>query len=64
MIRYYCDKCEQELGEMDLFVVTVTPPEIRRWDDNAKTGDCILCRECLDGFLGWLEISKMEEQRR
>lgn len=58
MIKYFCDKCEKELEDYDIFTITVTLPEIRRWDDNARTGDCILCRECLDAFQGWLGLKK------
>lgn len=60
MIKYFCDKCEKELENYDIFALTVTPPEIRRWDDDARTGECILCRECLDAFQGWLGLKKTD----
>ena len=62
MIKYFCDKCDKELENCDIFTITVTPPEIRRWDDAARTGDCILCRECLDAFQGWLEVIEETEK--
>lgn len=58
MIKYFCDKCDKELENYDIFTITVTPPEIRRWDDAARTGECILCRKCLDAFQGWLSVSE------
>ena len=61
MIKYFCDKCDKELENYDIFTIPVTPPEIRRWDDDARTGECILCRECLDAFQGWLEIRKTKK---
>lgn len=64
MIKYFCDKCGKELENVDIFTVEVTPPEIRRWDDDARTGVCIMCRECLDAFQGWLSISEQDEQQR
>lgn len=57
MIKYFCDKCNRELENYDIFTVTVTPPEIRRWDDNARTGTGILCRECWGRFEGWIGIN-------
>ena len=50
MIKYFCDMCEKQLEEWDIFTVTVTPPEIRQWTDDAYTGACILCRNCLKLF--------------
>lgn len=50
MIKYFCDMCEKQLEEWDIFTVTVTPPEIRQWTDDAYTGTCILCRTCLKLF--------------
>ena len=47
MIKYFCDMCEKQLEEWDIFRVEVTPPEIRRWEDDAYTGSYILCRNCL-----------------
>ena len=55
MIKYFCDKCGKELENVDIFTVEVTPPEIRRWDDDARTGVCIMCRDCLDAFQKWLK---------
>lgn len=55
MIKYFCDKCGKELENFDIFTVEVTPPEIRSWDDNARTGICIMCRDCLDVFQKWLK---------
>lgn len=54
MIKYFCDKCGKELENTDIFTVEVTPPEIRRWDDDALTGICIMCRDCLKAFQKWL----------
>ena len=30
MIKYFCDMCEKQLEEWDIFTVEVTPPEIRQ----------------------------------
>jgi len=60
MIRYFCDKCGKELPlfndefTSDMFKVTVEPPEIRRWADNAETGSYILCYGCTRKFNKWL----------
>ena len=50
MVKYFCDKCNKELEEYEVFVVTVFSPEISSWNDDAKTGDCILCTKCVDEF--------------
>ena len=50
MIKYFCDMCEKQLEEWDIFTVEVTPPEIRRCEDDAYTGSYILCRNCLKVF--------------
>ena len=54
MIKYFCDKCDKELAHYDVFTVTVTPPEIRQWLDDAMSGECILCRECLKKMQDWI----------
>ena len=57
MIKYFCDKCNKELENYDIFTVDVIPPEIRTWEDDANTGTCILCRVCLKEFQKWLKTS-------
>lgn len=56
MIKYFCDMCEKELAEWDIFTVEVTPPEVRQWADDAYTGTCILCRNCLKLFQKQLRV--------
>ena len=59
MIRYFCDKCNKELIEpSNIFQVDITPPEIRRWTDDAFTGSCILCRDCVVAFNKWMGVLK------
>ena len=62
MIKYFCDKCDRELERFDIFVLSVTPPEVRTWDDNALTGECILCRECLEKFQYWVLATNNDEE--
>lgn len=53
MIKYFCDKCGKELPLFNneftsgMFKVTIEPPEIRRWADNAETESYILCYGCV-----------------
>ncbi len=60
MIKYFCDKCGKELEHFDneftsdLFKVTVDPPDIRKWADDAETGTYILCYNCVRKFNKWL----------
>ncbi len=56
MIKYFCDKCGNEFSSdmFDMFKVTIEPPEIRRWADNAETGTYILCYGCVRKFNKWL----------
>ena len=60
MIRYFCDKCGKELDSFngtissDTFKVTIEPPEIRRWADDAETGTYILCYDCVRKFNKWV----------
>ena len=56
MIKYFCDKCDKELEDYDIFTVTVTPPEVRQWTDDARTGTGILCRECLKKMENWMML--------
>ena len=62
MIKYFCDKCDRELESCDIFVLSVTPPEVRSWNDNALTGECILCRECLEKFQYWVLVTNNDEE--
>lgn len=77
MIKYFCDKCGKELEHFDnefssdLFKVTVDPPDIRKWADDAETGIYILCYECVRKFNKWLYESdskyiamKQEQERK
>lgn len=50
MVKYFCDKCGKELEEYEVFTITIFPPEIRSWADNARTGDCIFCTKCVEEF--------------
>lgn len=60
MIKYFCDKCGKELPlfndefTSDMFKITIEPPEIRRYADNAETGSYILCYRCVRRFNKWL----------
>lgn len=69
MIRYFCDKCGKELDSFngtissDTFKVTIDPPEIRRWADDAETGTYILCYDCVRKFNKWIE-GKLEHGDR
>lgn len=58
MIKYFCDKCDKELENYDIFIIPC--PEIRTWDDDARTGYCILCRSCLDKFENWVSRPQTE----
>lgn len=64
MIRYFCDKCGKELDSFngtissDTFKVTIEPPEVRRWADDAETGTYILCYDCVRAFNKWVGDSK------
>lgn len=68
MIRYFCDKCGKELGSFnntitsDTFTVTVDPPEIRKWSDDAETGTYILCYDCVRKFNKWIRDWKNNDQ--
>ena len=55
MIRYFCDRCGEEIGKFKTFAVTVEPPEVRTWEDNAVIGSYILCYDCTKGLNEWLE---------
>jgi hypothetical protein len=60
MIKYFCDKCGKELPlfndefTSDMFKVTVEPPEVRRWADNAEAGTYILCYDCVRKLNKWI----------
>ena len=60
MIKYFCDKCGKELPlfnnefTSDMFKITVEPPEVRRYADNAETGSYTLCYGCVRKFNKWL----------
>ena len=62
MVKYYCDKCNLQLETYNIFTIKITPPDFRRWDDEALTEDRILCRGCMELFDGWISITrKMNE---
>ena len=60
MIKYFCDKCGKELPlfnnefTADMFKVTVDPPDIRKWSDEAETGTYILCYDCVRKLNKWI----------
>lgn len=58
MIKYFCDKCGKEIGDdvttAKVFTVTVEPPEVRAWKDEAETGTYILCYDCVRKFNKWI----------
>lgn len=60
MIKYFCDKCDRELDSFEIFTITVAPPEIRAWADEARTGTCILCPNCLEVFEGWVKVRTVD----
>lgn len=68
MIKYFCDKCGKELDSFnntmssDRFTVTINPPEIRKWADDAETGTYILCYYCVRKFNKWI-YGKIEDPR-
>lgn len=50
MIKYFCDRCGEELCDYnmnEIFTVTVKPPEVRAWADDAETETYILCYDCV-----------------
>jgi hypothetical protein len=56
MIRYFCDKCNKEIGEhSELFKIEIEPPEIRRWRDDAETGTYIMCYDCVRLLNKWIK---------
>ena len=55
MIKYFCDKCNKQLVNYDIFTVNVVPPEVRQWEGNAYTGTYILCEDCIKEFHKWLK---------
>ena len=57
MIRYFCDKCGEEIGDFnmnEIFTVRVEPPEVRAWTDEAEAGTYILCRNCVQKLNKWI----------
>ena len=70
MIRYFCDKCGKELDSnnteyfmSDTFKVTIEPPEVRRWADDAETGTYILCYDCIRKFNKWIKDWKKNDDQ-
>ena len=56
MTKYFCDRCRKEIGKFKIFTVTVEPPEVRSWADNAEAGTYIFCYDCVR------KLSKAMEQ--
>lgn len=57
MIKYFCDKCGKEIGNYNMnevFTVTVEPPEVRAWRDEAESGTYILCYACTKELNKWI----------
>ena len=57
MIRYFCYKCGEEIGDFnmnEIFTVRVEPPEVRAWTDEAEAGTYILCRNCVQKLNKWI----------
>lgn len=67
MIKYFCDKCSKELDTCnevsgfisDVFKVRIEPPDIRRWTDDAETGNYVLCYDCVKEFNKWIRTSPL-----
>ena len=55
MIKYFCDKCNKQLVNYDIFTVDIKPPEIRQYmGDDMYAGTYILCKNCIKEFHKWL----------
>ena len=64
MIKYFCDRCEKDIDSLsELFEVTVEPPELRKWTDDAETGTYILCYDCVRELNKCLERKESEYDR-
>lgn len=55
MIKYFCDRCGDEIGNFNRFTVTVEPPEARMLVNLAKTETYILCYDCVKELNKWIE---------
>lgn len=58
MIKYFCDRCGKEIGDFnmsEIFTVTVEPPKVRSWADDAETGAYILCYDCIKELNKFIE---------
>lgn len=50
MVKYYCDRCGRGKGGVELFAVTIIPPEVWGFrDDLAKYeyGEFHFCTDCM-----------------
>lgn len=50
MIKVYCDRCGKEVGELEVYTLSVQGPTIKAWDDNYMYGrkDYQICRDCIE----------------
>ena len=49
MIKIYCDRCGEEIGEHHNYTIRVQAPEIRAWGDDYvyDIKDYQICRNCM-----------------
>ena len=48
MIKYYCDRCGEEMDGLLMFVIDVQPPTLRASSDKIYPNNYQLCRGCLN----------------
>jgi len=50
MVKYYCDRCGKGRRKVELFTVTIEPPEVRSYNSSLAIyydGDLHFCDDCM-----------------
>jgi len=62
MIRYYCDRCGEEIDGLHMFVIEIRPPVIRTMSDEAYAKGYQICRDCIEDVDNFIMGKKTEEE--
>ena len=57
MIKYFCDKCGEEIGEFEAYTILVEAPEIKSWADQYmyERRGYQVCRDCMANVADFIE---------
>ena len=54
MVKHYCDRCQKEVGALDVWNVKACMPNRNRWEEQPWL-NFELCEECGEEYKNWIK---------